>query len=83
MMNLFGKSGKKPIDPFEPIPTGEVVEGNQDSDWAAWEDSVAFQDSQMPEFEVAATPPAVKASGSAAHTPSPADVFASVSKNSA
>jgi hypothetical protein len=30
-----------------PLPVPEVVEGNQDSDWALWEDSVAFQDSQM------------------------------------
>jgi hypothetical protein len=31
----------------DPIPAPEVVEGNEDSDWALWEDSVAFQDSQM------------------------------------
>ena len=30
----------------EAIPTPEVVEGNGESDWALWEDSVAFQDSQ-------------------------------------
>lgn len=29
-------------------PLPEVTEGNEDSDWALWEDSVAFQDSQMP-----------------------------------
>ena len=82
MMNLFGKSGKKTIDPFEPIPTGEVVEGNQDSDWAAWEDSVAFQDSQMPEFQVTAVLPVVKNSASATPPPAAEDAFASVSKNS-
>lgn len=32
----------------EPAPLPEVSEGNLDSDWAMWEDSVAFQDSQMP-----------------------------------
>lgn len=32
----------------EPLPEPEVVEGNQESDWALWEDSVAFQDSQIP-----------------------------------
>ena len=32
----------------EPAPLPEVTEGNLDSDWALWEDSVAFQDSQMP-----------------------------------
>lgn len=31
----------------DPAPLPEVVEGNEDSDWALWEDSVAFQDSQM------------------------------------
>ena len=31
-----------------PPPLPEVSEGNQESDWAMWEDSVAFQDSQMP-----------------------------------
>jgi hypothetical protein len=34
--------------PPEPPPLPEVTEGNQESDWALWEDSVAFQDSQMP-----------------------------------
>lgn len=31
----------------EPPPLPEVTEGNEESDWALWEDSVAFQDSQM------------------------------------
>ena len=30
----------------EAIPTPQVVEGNGELDWALWEDSVAFQDSQ-------------------------------------
>lgn len=34
--------------PAEPPPLPEVKEGNLESDWALWEDSVAFQDSQMP-----------------------------------
>lgn len=34
--------------PAEPPPLPEVREGNLESDWAMWEDSVAFQDSQMP-----------------------------------
>lgn len=34
--------------PPSPPPLPEVTEGNEDSDWAMWEDSVAFQDSQMP-----------------------------------
>ncbi len=32
----------------QPAKLPEVTEGNSDADWAAWEDSVAFQDSQMP-----------------------------------
>src|SRR6218665_2943238 len=38
----------RPNTPAPPPPLPEVIEGNQDSDWAMWEDSVAFQDSQMP-----------------------------------
>ncbi len=34
--------------PPAPPPLPEVSEGNQDADWAEWEDSVSFQDSQMP-----------------------------------
>ena len=30
-----------------PLPVPEVVEGNEDSDWSLWEESVSFQDSQM------------------------------------
>lgn len=33
---------------MDPPPLPEVTEGNLESDWAMWEDSVAFQDSQMP-----------------------------------
>jgi hypothetical protein len=36
-------------DPLEPLPKPEVTEGNEDSDWSLWENSIAFQDSQMPE----------------------------------
>ena len=39
---------RKPPRLPDPIPVPDVVEGNEDSDWALWEDSVAFQDSQMP-----------------------------------
>jgi hypothetical protein len=46
----------------EPIPVPEVVEGNQDSDWSLWEDSVAFQDSQMPSGFGNTRPPEVKVS---------------------
>ncbi len=30
-----------------PAPLPQVTEGNEDSDWAMWEDSVLEQDSQM------------------------------------
>jgi len=40
------RSGAPP-DPHEPAPLPQVVEGNEESDWAMWEDSVAFLDSQM------------------------------------
>lgn len=29
----------------------EIVEGSEESDWAMWEDSVAFQDSQIQELQ--------------------------------
>ena len=37
----------KPVEDFGPLPVAEVIEGNDDSDWSLWEDSVAFQDGQM------------------------------------
>ncbi len=39
------------FDPLEPLPKPEVTEGNEDSDWSLWENSVAFQDSQMSDAE--------------------------------
>gem|GEM_PF-2194244 len=38
----------KPMaDALAPLPVPEVKEGNEESDWSMWEDSVAFQDSKM------------------------------------
>jgi len=34
------------LDAREPLPVPQVTEGNEDSDWAMWEDSVLEQDSQ-------------------------------------
>lgn len=31
-----------------PLPVPEVVEGNDNADWDLWEESVSFQDSQLP-----------------------------------
>ena len=39
--NSFG------LDVCEPLPLPQVTEGNEDSDWAMWKDSVREQDSQM------------------------------------
>lgn len=36
------------VDPLDPLPLPQVQEGNLDSDWAMWEDSVREQDSQFP-----------------------------------
>jgi hypothetical protein len=41
------RPGARPVRP-DSVPLPEVIEGNEESDWALWEDSVAFQDSQMP-----------------------------------
>jgi hypothetical protein len=65
----FGKPAPKKFDSFEPIPAGEVTEGNEESDWAAWEDSVAFQDSLMPGFQGGVT---VSANASPMPQPKPA-----------
>jgi hypothetical protein len=51
----FGKPPPQSGGNFEPIPAGEVIEGNEESDWAAWEDSVAFQDSLMPGLQGSVT----------------------------
>jgi hypothetical protein len=64
----FGKPAPKKFDAFEPIPAGEMTEGNAEADWAAWEDSVQFQDSQMPDFQGTVT---VSASASAKPEPAP------------
>lgn len=50
-MNQLGRPAAKKHGVEEGLPTGEVTEGNADSDWAAWEDSVAFQDSLMPDLQ--------------------------------
>jgi hypothetical protein len=32
---------------FDPLPLPEVVEGNNDADWALWADSISFQEQQV------------------------------------
>ena len=38
---------RKYVDPLDPIPVPEAKE----TDWAEWEDSVAFQDSQINDYQ--------------------------------
>lgn len=59
----------------EPIPVPEA----QDADWSMWEDSVAFQDSQIKEYEP--TEPAPLARTDLADAPAP-DPFSVVHKHS-
>ena len=65
------------------VTTVEVVEGNDESVWAMWEDSVAFQDSQFTDSQ-----PAPLLASKTPTQPAPLDAdsidaFASVHKNSA
>jgi hypothetical protein len=39
------------------LPVPEVTEGNQEADWAAWQDSVSFQESQFPADAALVEPP--------------------------
>jgi hypothetical protein len=72
-MQFFTKSLKKRIiDPQEPIPVGVVEE----SDWAAWADSVGFQDSQPMDFQATDKLPISRAESDSI------DVFASVTRRS-
>lgn len=73
IMDFFRKPPKKSrVDPFEPIPVGET----QESDWATWEDSVAFQDSQGGDFRETEPLPLTP------EIDAPVDAFGSVTKNS-
>lgn len=64
-----------------PLPNPEVVEGNDSSDWALWEESVSLQDSQMP---IASPPPTQnqKQRGTPDKNADLTDAFASVHKHS-
>ena len=77
----FGKPPPQKFNDLEPIPAGEVTEGNEESDWAAWEDSVLFQDSQLADPQ----PPATSAAKTKPVDPSfeHVDIFSTVHKNSA
>jgi len=49
--------GAPALGALDPLPLPEVTEGNSEADWSAWEDSVAFQDSQMSGFVPSKPPP--------------------------
>lgn len=75
-MGSVRKAPPKYIDPLDPIPVGEV----QETDWAEWEDSVAFQDSVMgvlPEEPQPAKQPR------SAETKELLDIFSSVKRTDA
>lgn len=67
------------IDSLEPLPLPEVQEGNLDSDWAMWEDSVLEQDSHPPSQYADTTPSHLDAEPDVA-LDAGADPFAQVSK---
>jgi hypothetical protein len=67
------RNSEKNGDSLEPLPVGEV----QESDWAEWEDSVAFQDSQTGGFADSVQPTAEPPSEEQA------DAFSSVKKHDA
>lgn len=72
-MDFYSKPVKKRIvDHIEPIPVGEVKE----ADWADWQDSVGFQDSQPVDFQSTDKLPIVPVEGDFL------DAFASVTLKS-
>jgi hypothetical protein len=81
-MAIFKSTPKKPSDPFEAIPVGEVVEGNSEADWSEWEDSVAFQDSQQPGLKAQTWDADRRAKESNNKIADTGDAFSSVTKNS-
>lgn len=65
-----------------PLPLPDVVEGNDDSDWSLWQDSVEFHDSQM-QAAWPVTEPGQLQGATPSMEPDAIDAFASVHKNSA
>lgn len=72
-MQFFNAPVKKRMSDFlEPIPVGEAV----DTDWAAWAETVGFQDSQPMDFQMTDKLAIAPADGEFL------DAFASVTKKS-
>lgn len=63
-----------------PVPVPDVLEGNLDSDWEMWEDSVLEQDSQMHSAYPDTAPQTLDAAASASEAVD-LDPFAGVTKN--
>ncbi len=70
------------LDIRDPLPLPQVTEGNEDSDWAMWEDSVMEQDSQM-QSQFRDTVPSEFPIEQHAETTSSDDPFAKVGKHAA
>jgi hypothetical protein len=70
------------LDGREVLPLPQVTEGNEDSDWAMWEDSVLEQDSQM-HSQFHDTVPSEFPIGAHAESTPDADPFSNVSKHAA
>jgi hypothetical protein len=82
----ISKSGKySGPDLRGPMPLPQVTEGNEDSDWAMWEDSVLEQDSQMMHSQFHDTVPSEFPHEQHAEDAKPGDVdpFATVGKHAA
>lgn len=67
-------------DSLVPLPVPEVTEGNLESDWAMWEDSVMEQDSEMHSAYLDTTPQPLNAVASASEAVD-LDPFAGVTKH--
>lgn len=71
-MDFFNQRPKKTArDDFEPIPVAEA----QETDWAEWEDSIAFQAQEAGHFQTTEKMPLAPAESELT------DAFASVTKN--
>ena len=64
-----------------PLPVPEVIEGSEDADWSLWQESVAFQNSEMRAPWTATEPGQLHEAAPSAQAPA-IDPFASVHKNS-
>ena len=71
------------LDAREALPLPQVTEGNEDSDWAMWEDSVLEQDSQIMHGQFCDTVPSEFPMEQHAEIDPGADPFVKVGKHAA